>query len=432
MNLDGLAALVSIIKAKMAAIAAAIASVEAKIPAQASASNQLSLLKHPFVGRYSSLEELNKETNVEVGSMAIVFTRIPTAENSENGANAYWYIRMRDQYGEESWKTINMAYSGQDVQALAQPITDKVGGYGLVALDPSPNSENAAFTGVAATPSAVKIVYGIATGAAAKAAEALEKANSAVSADLTGDPLTASNKISDTNPPRLAAGKLQTHTVYNAGGPATYGNIVNIGGSGGGQLFLEWTGAQTAAGQAVEQGIWYRSMRDNQNAWTAWSKLSLAPVVPLATPKTLIVGRYADEGTNTGNWNGFSVNARGVQENFLFGNTGLEWCLRFASWVYRGGDPAQRAPVSFAVNGRATITVAVDHPGVKAEGTGGARNLLVLDGYGKRIGVITLPDNGQRILSFEYDGGPDGKGETLVLAGEYANINLYAVWVNSY
>ena len=90
-----------------------------------------------------------------------------------------------------------------------------------------------------------------------------------------GAPLTASNPISNTNPPRLDAGKIQTHTVYSANGPATYGNLINIGGSGGGQLFLEWTGNQSSAGQSVAQGVWYRSMRDNQSGWTNWTQITL-------------------------------------------------------------------------------------------------------------------------------------------------------------
>lgn len=102
--------------------------------------------------------------------------------------------------------------------------------------------------------------------------------NISVSGKITnaGASLNASNKISATNPPRIAAGQIQVHTVYgaDAGGPATYGNLINIGGSGGGQVFLEWTGGQTAAGQSVAQGIWYRSMRDNQSGWTAWTKVA--------------------------------------------------------------------------------------------------------------------------------------------------------------
>lgn len=102
--------------------------------------------------------------------------------------------------------------------------------------------------------------------------------NISVSGKITnaGAALNASNKISATNPPRIAAGQVQVHTVYgaDAGGPAAYGNLVNVGGSGGGQVFLEWTGGQTAAGQSVAQGIWYRSMRDNQSGWTAWTKVA--------------------------------------------------------------------------------------------------------------------------------------------------------------
>ena len=90
---------------------------------------------------------------------------------------------------------------------------------------------------------------------------------------IMGTALTSSNPISTTNPARIDAGKIAVHTVYNASGPATYGNLFNIGGSGGCQIFLEWSGSQTAAGDSNYGGIWYRTMRDSMSGWTAWSKM---------------------------------------------------------------------------------------------------------------------------------------------------------------
>lgn len=53
-----------------------------------------------------------------------------------------------------------------------------------------------------------------------------------------GDALDANNPITETNPARLKDGGIQIHEVYNAGGPAQYGNLINIGGLGQSQLFL--------------------------------------------------------------------------------------------------------------------------------------------------------------------------------------------------
>ena len=100
-----------------------------------------------------------------------------------------------------------------------------------------------------------------------------------------GAALTSSNPISNTNPGRLAAGKISVHTAYNAGGPATYGNIVNIGGSGGGQLFVEWSGNQSGVGGAGCGRVFYRSWRDNQAGWTAWQQVGGR--IPTSQPSTL-------------------------------------------------------------------------------------------------------------------------------------------------
>lgn len=100
-----------------------------------------------------------------------------------------------------------------------------------------------------------------------------------------GAALTSSNPISNTNPGRLAAGKISVHTAYNAGGPATYGNIVNIGGSGGGQLFVEWSGNQSGVGGAGGGRVFYRSWQDNQAGWTAWQQVGGR--IPTSQPSTL-------------------------------------------------------------------------------------------------------------------------------------------------
>jgi hypothetical protein len=66
-------------------------------------------------------------------------------------------------------------------------------------------------------------------------------------------------------------------TVYNAGSaaPATYGNVLTIiGGTGGSQLFMGWSGSQTTTATTATGDLYYRSKRDNVNAWTSsWDKI---------------------------------------------------------------------------------------------------------------------------------------------------------------
>ena len=102
------------------------------------------------------------------------------------------------------------------------------------------------------------------------------KADTAGTADnlTAGAALNSNNKITTTNPTKIDAGQIKVHTVYNADGPAMYGNLINVGGSGGFQFFVEWTGSQTQAGQDLIGRIFTRFWRDNQSAWTAWKELA--------------------------------------------------------------------------------------------------------------------------------------------------------------
>ena len=102
------------------------------------------------------------------------------------------------------------------------------------------------------------------------------KADTAGTADnlTAGAALNNSNTITTTNPTKIGAGQIKVHTVYGGGGPAMYGNLINIGGSGGFQFFVEWTGTQTQAGQDLIGRIFTRFWRDNQSAWTAWKELA--------------------------------------------------------------------------------------------------------------------------------------------------------------
>lgn len=57
--------------------------------------------------------------------------------------------------------------------------------------------------------------------------------------------------------------------VYNNGYPCSYGNVINLGGIGMGQILVEWSGSSGAKG-----GLFFRSQRDVSDAnWSDWSRV---------------------------------------------------------------------------------------------------------------------------------------------------------------
>lgn len=57
--------------------------------------------------------------------------------------------------------------------------------------------------------------------------------------------------------------------VYNNGYPTSYGNVLNVAGSGTGQLLLGWSGNDNTT-----EHLWYRSHRDTSTGgWGTWQKI---------------------------------------------------------------------------------------------------------------------------------------------------------------
>ena len=61
------------------------------------------------------------------------------------------------------------------------------------------------------------------------------------------------------------------HRAYGDNHPHYYGNIITIGGDGGGQLFLGWSNVTNGIAP-----IYYRCRRDVVDTWGAWQKLIFA------------------------------------------------------------------------------------------------------------------------------------------------------------
>lgn len=62
--------------------------------------------------------------------------------------------------------------------------------------------------------------------------------------------------------------RLTLRSVYNNGYPTQYGNVITLGGSGGGELLVGWSGS---TGAHAENYV--RSRRDTGNTWSPWARL---------------------------------------------------------------------------------------------------------------------------------------------------------------
>ena len=62
---------------------------------------------------------------------------------------------------------------------------------------------------------------------------------------------------------------LNLYKVYNNGYPAPCGNLISIGGKGGGELLAEWSGTDREIGH-----LYYRNRRDMASVWSNWSTIA--------------------------------------------------------------------------------------------------------------------------------------------------------------
>lgn len=81
---------------------------------------------------------------------------------------------------------------------------------------------------------------------------------------------------------------LRLYKVYNNGYPVTYGNVLNIGGSGYGELLFQWTGDSNPG------HLYYRSKRDvASQAWSNW-----VTILDNNNYSSTLDGRYVTLATN--------------------------------------------------------------------------------------------------------------------------------------
>ena len=88
---------------------------------------------------------------------------------------------------------------------------------------------------------------------------------------------------------RPAVAGLSMSQAYNNGYPSTYGNVINLRGTGDGQLFIGWSGTDGA-----HAPVYVRSKRDNTTSanWSPWAQIYTS-----ANPQTTMNGLSLWRGT---------------------------------------------------------------------------------------------------------------------------------------
>jgi len=117
--------------------------------------------------------------------------------------------------------------------------------------------------------------------------------NSASSTSVVNN---AGNITAETNGTGEPSG-LRLRSVYSNGYPTSYGNAITLGGAGGGELLIGWSGSTGA-----HADNYVRSRRDTGNTWSAWAKLITDVNYNSYAPSLTGVGASGTWGINiTGN-----------------------------------------------------------------------------------------------------------------------------------
>jgi hypothetical protein len=93
------------------------------------------------------------------------------------------------------------------------------------------------------------------------------------------------NVAAESNGTSEPASALTLRSVYTNGYPTSYGNAITLGGAGGGELLVGWSG--TTGGHADN---YVRSRRDTGNIWSPWAKILTDANIYSYTPSTTGAG----------------------------------------------------------------------------------------------------------------------------------------------
>lgn len=86
---------------------------------------------------------------------------------------------------------------------------------------------------------------------------------------------------------------LSLYQVYNNGYPVPYGNLLSIGGAGGGELLAEWSGGDKGIGH-----LYYRNRRDHGNLWSDWRTVAFTSDINSFAPTKTGSGASGTWGIN--------------------------------------------------------------------------------------------------------------------------------------
>ena len=114
----------------------------------------------------------------------------------------------------------------------------------------------------------------------------------------------------------FSSGLFMTQTYNDAATPIAYGNIINLAGSGTGQLLCEWSGNDNTLGH-----LYYRSHRDTSTGgWSSWGKVAFTTdTVSAATKATQ---DSAGQQINTTYIKGLSISGKTITYTKGDGTTG--------------------------------------------------------------------------------------------------------------
>ena len=97
----------------------------------------------------------------------------------------------------------------------------------------------------------------------------------------------------------ISSGLYMTETYSDSASPVSYGNIINIAGSGTGQLLCEWSGTDSTTGH-----LYYRSHRDTSTGgWGSWRQVMFSGDNAATATKLATARNIAISGAVTGNAN---------------------------------------------------------------------------------------------------------------------------------
>lgn len=118
---------------------------------------------------------------------------------------------------------------------------------------------------------------------------------------------------------------LSLYKVYDNGYPVPYGNLLSIGGAGGGELLAEWSGEHKGIGH-----LYYRNRRDTGNLWSDWCTVAFtSDINSFAPTKTgggasgtwgINISGNADSATNADKLDGY--HASDIINRISAANTG--------------------------------------------------------------------------------------------------------------